>query len=149
MNAPSMRDFHWSLRGIDPMHQALPGNLWCVRDAFCALMGWVEGSDEWNAFIEAPAPEDMDRLIEHLGLVWFDLGAAPVGARNEAAGDHPGISCYNLRRLALSHLVYEPNLRHLRGLPVQYRLIDPDPELFGVIADLRQPPARVPPSEPA
>jgi hypothetical protein len=102
-------------------------------------MGWTENSAEWNVFIEAPAPEDMDRLIEHLGLVWFDPDHPPHQAPLEAALDHPGITCYNFLRLRISHCTYQPHLRHLRDLPVQYAALGP--ELFRVIVDPRQPPA--------
>ncbi len=119
------------------MHRGLPGNLWCVRDAFCALMGWAEGSAEWAAFIEAPAPEDMDRIIEHVGLVWFDPDYPQHRPALEAALDHPGIACYNLPRVQISHCVYQPHLRHLRDLPDQYVALEP--ELFRIIVDTRQP----------
>jgi hypothetical protein len=138
LNSPSMKGFRWSHREIAGMPRGLPGNLWCVRDAFCALMGWVEGSADWNAFIEGPAPEDMDRLTAHLGLTWFDPDYGPHRAVREAALDHPGIACYKLEPIRLSHCAYEPHLRHLRGLPAAYAAFEP--EFMRVIVDMRQPP---------
>jgi hypothetical protein len=73
-----MKGFTWSPRWIDPSHRILPGDHWCVRDDFCALLDWDPGSEEWDIFIEAPSPDDMDPLIEHLGLVARD--AAPTAA---------------------------------------------------------------------
>jgi hypothetical protein len=140
MNVPTMRGFAWSPRQIESEHRQLPGNLWCVGDAFCALMGWAPGSDEWNAFIEAPAPDDMGRLIDYLGLVWFDPDFGPHQAAPAAALDHPGITCYKLHRLRMSHCLYQRHVRHLRPLPAEYWLVDPDPELFQIVIDLRQPP---------
>ncbi len=136
--SPTMEGFRWTPRRMDPTHTGLPGDLWCVRDAFCALMGWAEGSADWNAFIEAPAPGDMDRLTDHLGLTWFDPDYGPHRAVREAALDHPGIACYNLQGWPVSHMVYEPYLRHLRGLPAAYAVFEP--ELFRVLVDMRQPP---------
>ena len=140
MDTPTMRHFKWSPREIAPAHRLLPGDLWCVRDAFCALMGWAQGSSEWNAFIEAPAPDDMDRLIVHLGLVWFDPDHEPHRAGLEAALDHPGVACYNLGRVRMSHCLFQPHVRYPRDLPIEYRLIDPHPELFCIVIDTRQPP---------
>lgn len=67
-----MIGFIWSEREIDLDIRRLPGDLFCVRDSFCALLGWNPGSNEWSRFIEAPDPHDMDRLIDHLGLAQFD-----------------------------------------------------------------------------
>jgi hypothetical protein len=36
----------------------------------------------------------------------------------------------------MSHLVYEPDLRHCRGLPARYARFEP--ELFRVLVDVRQ-----------
>jgi hypothetical protein len=101
-------------------------------------MAWDEGTDDWDAFIEAPAREDMDRLTEHLGLVWFDPDYGPHQRALAASLDHPGISCYGLHRVRLSHCMYQPHVRYLRPLPVEYWAFDP--ELFRIVIETRQTP---------
>ncbi|MCL4413402.1 MAG: hypothetical protein M1522_01430 [Actinobacteria bacterium] len=139
---PTMTGFVWSVRDVPLPRDNLRGDYWCVRDAFCKLLGWSLGSDEWNAFIEAPSPKDMDPLIEHLGLVAFDpdRGHEPRYADLLASLDHPGVAFYNLHRCRISHCIFQPHVRHLRPLPPIYQLIDPYPEFFRIVVDLRQPP---------
>jgi hypothetical protein len=136
----TMAGFRWSEREGDLAHRPAPGDLWCVRDAFCALMRWEPGSNEWDSFVEAPLPGDMDRLVEHLGLVWFDPEHESHKLGLQASLDHPGITVYAFHLVQMSHCLYQPHIRHLRDLPPQYRLIDLNPELFRIIVDTRQPP---------
>lgn len=139
MDAPTMRDFEWSPREIDPAQRLIPGDLWCVRDAFCALLGWKPGSDEWKRSIEAPTPDDMDRLIDHLGLVWFDPEYQPHWQLLQSQLDHPGISFFTLHSVRMSHCMYQPHLRHLLGLPPQYASYPV--EMYRIVVDTRQLPA--------
>src|SRR6266849_3820739 len=98
MSTPSgkstMAGFKWTHRELPT--NPLPGDGWCVRDAFCELFRWPPGSDEWNAFIEIPYHEDMPRLIEHLGLESYDPEYRPHAEKLAARLDHPGIVAYNL-----------------------------------------------------
>ena len=131
----TMDGFVWTPRAI-PSLRGPAGDMWCVRDAFSELMAWRPGSPEWLRFIEAPVPGDMDRLCDHLGLVWCDPDRQP-----EIFGtylDHPGIAVYAFHGERLSHVMYQPHLRHLRPLPPQYAPFRA--ELFRIIADLRQAP---------
>jgi len=138
--APTMRGFRWTPREIPPFLRALPGDLWCLRNAYCALFGWEEGSDEWNRFIEAPDRGDPDRLIEHLGLSWFDPDYPPHREVWKTRLDHPGISFYAIHSLQIAHCIYQPHVRHLQPLPDEYQRYSP--ELFRIVIDIRQPPAR-------
>jgi hypothetical protein len=136
-----MAGFVWTPRTIDPAMRSLPGDLWCVRDAFSALMQWPPGSEEWFRFIEAPdGPADMERLIDHLGLIWLDPGYPEHATVLSEALDHPGIASYKFHRMQMEHCMYQPHLRHMIPLPPQYRAADPNPELFQIILDPRQPP---------
>lgn len=131
----TLEGFAWTPRLVPPL-SGPAGDLWCVRDAFSELMGWPPGSSEWRRFIEAPVPEDMDRLCDHLGLVWCDPDNEPEIF--DTYLDHPGIAVYALHTEGLSHVTYQPHLRHLRPLPPQYAATPA--ELFRIIADLRQGP---------
>ncbi len=51
--------------------------------------------------------------------------------------DHRGIAVYHFHAYEMSHMVYQPHLRHLQPLPPNYYGIDA--ELFRVYADLRTP----------
>lgn len=140
-DAPTMAGFEWTPRKIDPAQAALPGDLWCVRDSVCALMGWPPASAEWHRFIEAPdGPADMERLLEHLNLVAYDPEYPDHAKSLAEALDHPGIACYKLHRIGMEHCMYQPHLRHFVSLPVQYLDTDPNPELFQIIVEVRQPP---------
>lgn len=133
---PTMVGFLWTPRVTPPALRGLPGDLWCVRDAFSELMGWPPGSPEWGLFIEAPPPGDMDRLCDHLGLAWCDPDRQPEIL--DTFLDHPGIAVYAFHTERMSHVLYQPHLRHLRPLPPQYRAIPA--ELFRIIVDMRQEP---------
>jgi hypothetical protein len=138
---PTMLGFAWTPRTIHPAMRSLPGDLWCVRDAFSALMQWETGSENWLRFIEAPdGPADMERLIGHLGLVAYDPEYPDHVEPLSQALDRPGITCYKFHRMRMEHCMYQPHLRHLIPLPPEYLAADPNPELFQVIVDLRQPP---------
>jgi len=137
---PRIVNFEWSPRHIKSEHERLPGNLWCVRDAFCTLLRWEQGSDEWNAFIQAPAPEDMEWLIEHIGLLPFYRASATDVEIPEPMRDHPGVTFHNLHRLRIAHCLYQLHVRHLVDLPTEYTRFDANPELFCVAVDPRQPP---------
>lgn len=131
-----MADFAWSPATISPAMRRLPGDLYCVRDAICTLMGWQPFSEEWCRFVEAPSAADVDRLIVHLGLDWCDPDREPE--KFVQFLDHPGIAVYAFHRQRISHQMYQPHIRHLQPLPPRYFDADPDPELFRVIVDLRQ-----------
>jgi hypothetical protein len=90
--------------------------------------------------MEGPQPEDTDRLIGHLGLVWFDRLYPPHSEPFKEARTQPGIACYDLHAIRMAHWVYQPDLRQTMDLSGPY--LSFDPELFRVIADLRQPPHR-------
>jgi hypothetical protein len=139
-NMPTMARFSWSARELPPATPGVLGDFWCVRDSYCALMGWAPGSDEWARFIEAPIPDDMDRLTDHLGLVWFDPLDEEVREELLSSLDHPGVACYNFFGMRMSHVQYQPNLRRLRPLPVEYTIVDPNWELFRFVIDIRQAP---------
>jgi hypothetical protein len=137
-NKPTMAGFTWSESVVTPEMRRLPGDLYCVRDSIAALLGWEPGSEEWACFIEAPNAADVDRMIDHLGLDWCDPERQPEKFRTFL--DHPGISVYAFHTMRMSHYLYQPHLRKLRPLPVQYLLVEPNRELFRIIADLRQRP---------
>lgn len=137
---PSMQGFSWSERMIDPAKRLLPGDLWCVRDAFCQLMGWPPGSNEWHSFIEDPIPGDVERLVDHLGLCWVDPTFPDHRQTYLANLDHPGVAIYALHAVKESHAQFQPHIRCLRPLPAAYSVLDPNPELFRIIIDVRQPP---------
>lgn len=138
---PTMEGFEWTSRTIDPAARALPGDLWCVRDSFSALMGWSPTSNEWSRFIEAPdGPSDMQRLTEHLGLTSYDPEYPGHVEPLRQALDHPGIASYKFHRVRMEHCMYQPHLRHFEPLPPQYLAADPNPEVFQIIVDLRQAP---------
>jgi hypothetical protein len=103
-------------------------------------MQWPPGSEEWFRFIEAPdGPSNMSRLLEHLGLAAYDPEYRGHFGGLARAGDHPGIACYKFHRLRMEHCMYQPHLRHFLPLPRQYAAADPNPELFQIIVDHRQP----------
>ncbi len=135
----TMDGFDWTPRPR-PSLSGPAGDLWCVRDAFSELMAWLPGSLEWSRFVEAPVAEDMDRLCDHLGLVWCDPDTQ--AEIFDAYLDHPGMAVYALHSERLSHVMYQPHLRHLRPLPPQYAPFQA--ELFRIIADLRQAPKACP-----
>lgn len=131
-----MAGFTWGPR-TKPIPRGLPGDLWCVRDAFCDLFHWPPGSAERDAFIELPEPEDVERLADHLGLEWFDPLFGPHVPELEKRLDHPGISWWLIHQEQMAHVVYEPNLRRMH-VPARYAKYRPD--LYRVIVDVRQEP---------
>lgn len=137
---PTMLGFTWSPRTINSVLRQSSGDFWCVRDSFSELMGWPPGSEEWGRFIELPdGPADLERLINHLGLVWYDPEYPDHSKSLGQALDHPGIACYKFQQISMEHCMYQPHLRHFIDLPQQYQVIvDPEPELFQIIVDLRQ-----------
>lgn len=134
-----MRGFTWTERP-SPRDIRAPagGDLWCLRNVFCQLMGWPHGSEDWQAFIEAPEGKDTYRLIDHLGLERFD----PLCHQSELEVrlDHPGVLLFDLSIPSpvghMGHMIYEPHLRDCRGLPPEYASYRP--ELVNVIIDTRQ-----------
>jgi hypothetical protein len=141
-----MRGFVWSERlPLPQVSQPPGGDLWCIRDAFCALMGWPPGSEGWEAFIEAPRGRDMYRLVEHLGLEWFDPEYYPHQAEIAARLDRPGVLLYDLfvptptGFQPMGHTMYEPHLRN--PLWLSHRYAPYRPGLVNVVVDTRQPPS--------
>jgi hypothetical protein len=124
-----------------PANRLPARDLYCLRDAICELFGWPPGSDEWNAFIEAPDPADMLPLFEHLGLESYDPLHAPHRAELETLWDHPGIATFEFHSVRAGHAVF---VGHLRSLLYQWPL-HPEyakygPEIVRVVVDRRQPP---------
>jgi len=69
-----------------------------------------------------------------LGIAWCDPDRQPEIFATFLY--HPGISAYAFDTHQMSHVQYQPHLRHLRSLPPQFAGIPA--ELFQIIADLRQ-----------
>jgi hypothetical protein len=59
-------------------------------------MGWPPESEGWEAFIEAPRGRDMYRLVEHLGLEWFDPEYYTHQIEIAARLDYPGVLLYDI-----------------------------------------------------
>ena len=142
---PTMAGFNWRPRPEPPDPPI--GNLWCLRTSVCALLGWPDGSDEWNAFIKAPHQDDLVPLFKHLGLLVCDVGIE--AHLRELAGllDHRGILMFQFARIPIGHAVYLGDLRQLAWHHATgYRqLLAPGhlavgPELFWVVVETRQPP---------
>jgi hypothetical protein len=156
---PTMHGFVWS--EAPPYIGSEPGeDGWCLRDAYCELLGWQPGSAEWSRFdIEGPVGEDTFRLADHLGLASYDLHRD----WNELIADmaHPGAALFLFHRYRKAHIVYVHDVRWLMhhwpvpdgrpALPSQRQLISPGwpltyphiargPELGAVIVDRRQMP---------
>jgi hypothetical protein len=112
-------------------------------------MGWLPGSDDWHAFIEAPSGPDTERLIEHLGLEWYDLDFEPHQELLVSRLDHPGVFGYQVTTPTgpMDHVVYEPHLRYPRGIQRSYAAYGPVPVY--VVVDVHQPPHASPPMPPA
>ena len=98
---PSMDGFRWFTTAPAPRRA---GNGWCVRDALCELYGWAPGSKNWRTFVvEYPEGKDIERLVQHLGLVWLDR--QKVG-EDSTLQDHPGVAFYDLDLYQVSHCVF-------------------------------------------
>lgn len=133
----SMSGFEWSERRR-PLDRALPGDMWCVRDAFCELFRWSPGSDDWSSFIEGPEDSDCLRLCNYLGLRVFDPMWPEHVTELGQYLDYPGVTFYVLERLQAMHCLFQPHIGSLRSLPVQYRLVARRPELVRIVVDPRQ-----------
>ncbi len=85
--------FEWST-GL-PSVSRLPvfpgGDFYCVRDAFCDLMGWALDSGEGQSFQQAPKVGDVIRLAHFLGLTVY---VAPIPPDADLA--HPGLFVYEI-----------------------------------------------------
>ena len=137
--APTMLGFIWTEKYIDPAMRNIPGDLWCVRDSYSALMGWPIGSENWGRFVESPTPEDMERLDEHLGLVVIDPIFAEHRKELLALLDHPGVAGYDFHGKKTGHAQYQPHLRHFQRLPEEYNLFDPNSELMRIVVNPHRP----------
>jgi len=102
-------------------------------------MGWPPGSENWVRFIEAPIPEDLDRLDEYLGLVVIDPAIAQHREELLALLDHPGIAGYDFHGMKVSHAQYQPHLRHFQPLPGEYNAFDSNSELVRIVVNPRRP----------
>jgi hypothetical protein len=136
-----MDGFTWTKPAASLNIPVVPGDDgWCVRDAICELLAWPRDSKNWRAFVEAPQSSDFHRLIDYLGLSWFDL-YGPQLVNNLV---HPGILLYFLEcpgmpsDLLMAHTVFETDLRRIVGIPDNYAPYNP--ELVAVIVDIQQPP---------
>ena len=121
---PSLKGFDWTIKDAIYDHaslslQQIPGNGWCIRDAFCELLNWPEHSDEWNKFIEDPILNDVIRLGNRLGLhrlLWDTdehrwLSDHPNSLRRKPILDHPGVVIFLLESLETFHCIFHPDLR--------------------------------------
>ncbi len=143
LTAPStvrtLADFVWSTPTKTAIRWGETQDLWCVRDAFSELFEWEPGSLEWSRFVEAPRPDDMDRLVDYFELKWYDPECfVTQGELIAEALDHPGVSVYHLHSLRSGHCIFQPHIRFMRELSSQY--VPFEPELFRVIFDPSQPP---------
>jgi len=114
----TMEGFRWS-EPVVPSPGPATDN-WSVRDSICPLLGWPQGSEDWAAFIEGPSSDDVENLIDHLGLVRVDPALPHHFAWLMANLSQPGISCYRFEDVQLLHYQYEPNLAQYQGLPRQH-----------------------------
>jgi hypothetical protein len=92
----------WSEREHESQNLEVSGNLWRVKVAFCALIGWASGSVDWNLFIEGATLENIDHLAKHLRLVSFKPDHRPDQEGLKAAPDHREITDERNRRLPSS-----------------------------------------------
>ena len=99
-------------------------------------MKWSPGSEEWNRFIEGPAPGDMERLTEWLGLEWYDPEHPAHRPILQERLDHPGIAVWALHGSRMAHVIYQPTLRRHAVLPPQFWSYEP--ELYRFLVDTRQ-----------
>lgn len=112
---PTMADFKWSLTTAPRPGEAQDdGDGWCVRDAFCELLGWPPHSFDWSRFIEWPNGADLLRLATYLGLKklrvpedWNELIRLSV---------HPGVTHFIFSAASAAqkaHVVYTPDIQWL------------------------------------
>lgn len=132
-----MHGFTWLGAG-SPSRPGDVGDRWCVRDSVCRLFGWPVGSQEWSSFVEGPEPEEVDRLVLHLGIERID----PIIPHHFAwLLEHleiPAISGYNFAGAEESHFQYEPRIGSYRGVPpVYYSVLGSDPVLVGFLVHER------------
>ena len=138
---PSMDGFQWLTVAWSP---GLPGNGWCLRNAICELFDWPTGSRNWRAFtVEYPVGEDVERLVQHLGLVWLDCQKV---AADPTLQDHPGVAFYDLDLYEIGHCLFQPHARFLKPLPPFLQAAHP--RLTGVAVDITQAPRRPGNQEP-
>ncbi len=129
----SLEGFTWTSKDLDDNNLnrsqlEVPGDGWCVRDAFCELMNWPENSDEWNRFVENPSFDDVIRLGNRLGLHRLFWDEKTLCWRNdnpdshaiEPGLDHPGVVIFWLEPLETFHCSYSPDLRSYPHLPIRY-----------------------------
>lgn len=159
---PTMVGFEWSTAAAPDRAEAQDGSDgWCVRDAFCQLLGWAPHSAEWSRFIEWPNGADISRLVAHLGLTVFEIEIPEDWNEIIQRSAHPGVALFDLHDDRKSHVVYvhdvrwllhhwptpdgwpiAPGSRKLRGFgwPLDQRYLARGPLLGAVIVDERQPP---------
>ncbi|HEV2345153.1 MAG TPA: hypothetical protein VGS97_13735 [Actinocrinis sp.] len=106
-----MEGFEWT--PAQPVQ--FPGQVdgWCVRNAFCDLLGWAPDSEEADHFIESPKNSDLRRLCEHLGLEFFDLADPAQWNKLITTMDHPGIATFFFPSMGGGHSVY---VHHVHAL---------------------------------
>lgn len=149
-----MTGFQWSPRGL-PASPVPGSDGWCVRDAYCELLRWPAGSEEWSRFIEYPHQDDLLPLARHLGVSVYDVGIAWHWNELVSKLEHPGVAMFDIPAVAIGHAVYVPSVHALlhhwnfgghprTGLPTFGWPLGPghlqyNPRLFWVIVDERQP----------
>jgi hypothetical protein len=130
-----MAGFVWTTAGSS-LPPGAPGDGWCVRDSVCGLFGWLSSSPEWLSFIECPQPDEVDRLVLHLGLVRVNPTIPHHFAWLVGNLRLPCISVYNFHSRQRSHFQHESSIGGYRGLPVVYRSLG-DAELVEFLIDGR------------
>jgi hypothetical protein len=108
---PTMAGFDWS--PAPAFVPTVPGeDGWCLRDAVCKLFGWVPGSEEWSRFTtEAPQGLDTLRLVEHLRLTVFEIGASGSWDQLADRAAHPGVASFYFPRFGIGHSAYVSDVR--------------------------------------
>ena len=85
---------------------------WCVRDAFCQLLGWKPGSENWARFIKGPTGLDTLRLAIHLGLTPFEV-VPEYWTELYRRCSHPGVALFSFPTHGKSHIEYVSDVRWL------------------------------------
>lgn len=154
--SPTVLGFTWTARDEPPVLMPGAANGFCIRDAFCALLGWPLDSDEAASFPEYPPNSDTLRLAEHLGLRVFNLREPEQWNQMIANMDHPGVAIFYLHAVSAGHSAYVHHVHALMhhwptrgglpstdspfmGWPLGADHIALRPELDFVIVDLREP----------